>query len=110
MIVTEIDASTGIAVCVNVTSRKPHSDATVVLQHGDHSFVTHESVINYQDAREMPINLVEQALATRTSQFVCVPHDPCSPELLARIRDGLVKSKLTPKGIKTKCKVLCKIS
>jgi hypothetical protein len=102
--------STGIAVCVNVSSRKPHSDTTVILQRGDHSFVTHESVINYQDAREMPINLVEQALTARTSQFVCVPHDPCSPELLGRIRDGLVKSKPTPKGIKTKCKALWGIS
>lgn len=101
--------SPGIAVCVNVSSRKPHSDTTVILQRGDHSFVTHESVINYQDAREMPINLVEQALTARTSQFVCVPHDPCSPELLGRIRDGLAKSKPT-QGIKTKCKALWGIS
>ena len=62
--------STGIAVCVNVSSRKPHSDTTVILQRGDHSFVTHESVINYQDAREMPISLVEEALAKRTTQFL----------------------------------------
>ena len=47
--------SPGIAVCVNVSRGKPHSDTTVILQRGDHSFVTHESVINYQDAREMPI-------------------------------------------------------
>ena len=101
---TEVDAATGIAVCVNVTSKQSHSDTTLVLKAGDHRFITHESVINYQDAREMPINLVEQALVKKTEQFVCTAHDPYSEELLQRIRDGLIASKQTPKGIKAKCK------
>ena len=106
IIVTEIDANNGNAVCVNVTTRQSYSDTTLVLQVGDHSFITHESVINYSDAREMPIPLVEQALQTRTSRFVCEPRDPCSASLLNRIQKGLITSKQTPKDIKARCKKL----
>lgn len=54
----------------------------------------------------MPINLVEQALQTRTNQFVCEPRDPCSAALLTRIQRGLIASKQTPKDIKARCKGL----
>jgi hypothetical protein len=63
-------------------------------------------VVNFSDAREMPIDLVEQALQTRTRQFVCEPHDPCDAKLLARIQQGLIDSRQTPKGIKASCKKL----
>lgn len=106
IIVTEIDATTSKAVCVNVTTRQSYSDTTLVLQVGDHAFIKHESVVNYLDAREMPINLVEQALQTRTNQFVCEPRDPCSVALLNRIQQGLITSKQTPKDIKARCKRL----
>jgi len=104
VIVTEVDAVSNTAVCVNVTTRQSHSDTTCILVPGDHPFVRHESVINFSDAREMPINLVEQALQTRTKQFVCQPHDPCDAALLVRIQQGLLNSKQTPKGIKAHCK------
>ena len=106
IIVTEIDAITKKAVCVNVTTRQNHSDTTLVLQVGDHAFLKHESVVNYSDAREMPINLVEQALQNRTTQFVCQLRDPCSATLLKRIQQGLIASKQTPKDIKARCKNL----
>jgi hypothetical protein len=106
VIVTEIDVATSKAICVNVTTRQSHSDTTCILKPGDHSFVRHESVINFSDAREMPIDLVEQALQARTRQFVCEPHDPCDANLLARIQQGLIDSKQTPKGIKASCKKL----
>ena len=95
-----------MAVCVNVTSKQTHSDKTVILKPGDHPFINHESVINYQDVGERSIKLVEQLLATRTTEFPCTAHDPCSQQLLQRIRAGLIDSKLTPRGIKEKCKKL----
>ena len=109
IIVTEIDASTNRAVCVNVTTRQSYSDTTLVLQVGDHAFIQHESVVNYSDAREMPIDLVEQALQTRTNQFVCERRDPCTAALLNRIQQGLITSKQTPKDIKARCKMLWSI-
>ena len=106
IIITEIDSRTNKAVCVNVTTARSHSDTTCVLMPGDHQFVTHDSVVNYSDAREMPIDIVEQALASKTRQFVCVPHDPCDAAILARIQQGLIDSRYTPKGIKAQCKKL----
>lgn len=106
VILTEIDQATRTAICVNVTTKQSHSETTVVLKAGDHPFIKHDSVINFSDAREMPIDPVEQALSRRTVQFVCQPHDPCSAALLERIRKGLIASKQTPKGIKQKCKDL----
>jgi hypothetical protein len=106
IVLTEVDASTRKAVCVNVTTRRHHSDLTLILNSGDHPFIKHESVINYQDAREMPIDAVEQALAARTAQFVCVQREPASEDLLKRVRQGLIDSKQTPKGIKAYCRKL----
>ena len=37
-------------VIVNLTTRQPHSDDTVILHPGDHPFVLHETVVFYQDA------------------------------------------------------------
>jgi len=106
IIVSEIDAHTGKAICVNVTTLRRHSDITCVLKRGDHPFVVHDSVINYSDARELPINLVEQAFGAKTQRFVCELHEPCTAELLARIQQGLIDSRFTPKGIKMQCKRL----
>ena len=106
VVVTEVDEHSKKAICVNVTTRRPYSDTTCVLMPGDHPFVQHESVINFSDAREMAIDLVEQALAKRIRTFVCEAHDPCSEILLQRIQRGLLDSKYTPKGIKAQCRKL----
>ncbi len=106
MIITEIDQKTGTAVCVNVTSSYSHSDRTCILNVGDHAFIRHESVINFSDARQILIEHVERALSSQTSKFVCVAHQSCSDALLARIRDGLLQSRQTPKGIKEFCRKL----
>ncbi len=94
----------GTAVCVNVTTKRDDSETTVVLTAADHRFIKHESVVRFSDAREMKIELVEKLLSSRPGQFVGVLHDPCSEKLLARIRQGLLDSPMTPKEIKRKCK------
>lgn len=106
IVVAEIDAANGKAICVNVTTEQYDSDKTCRLNKGDHSFVTHPSVIYYKDARELDLKLVETAITSGIKKFVCKAHDPCSPEMLKRVQEGLVKSKDTPKGIKATCKKL----
>ena len=106
VIVAEIDPATRKAVCVNITTEQANSDKTRQLNKGDHSFVTHASVVYYKDARELDLNNVETALTAGIKKFVCTPHDSCSPDLLARIQKGLVNCKQTPKGIKAICKML----
>jgi hypothetical protein len=106
IIVTEVDQTSGTAVCVNVTSKRDDSETTVVLSVGDHRFIKHESVVRFADAREMKMELVEKLLSGRPTQFVGTLHDPCSETLLAKIRKGLLDSEMTPKEIKRKCKAL----
>ena len=106
IVITDPDLATNKAVCVNVTTQQTYSDSTCVLQPGDHPFISHTSVIFYQDARELDLTLVEKALTTGIKDFVCQAHDPCSEHLLRRIRQGLIASKHTPKGIKALCKKL----
>ena len=106
IIVAEIDAASGKAVCVNVTTEQYDSDKSCQLNKGDHSFVSHPSVIYYKDARELDLTLVEIAITSGIKKFICKPHDPCSPELLKRVQQGLIASKETPKGIKATCKQL----
>ena len=64
IIVAEIDAANGKAICVNVTTEQYYSDKTCQLNKGDHSFVTHPSVIYYKDARELDLMLVETAITS----------------------------------------------
>jgi hypothetical protein len=78
---------------VNVTTRRPNSEATCVLMPGSGvpSFVVHESVIAYQYAREM--NATQLAgLITAGSP---IPKGCCSAAVLAQIQQGgLVSSRL----------------
>jgi len=104
IVIAEIDQARGKAVCVNVTSEQPNSDKTCQLNRGDHAFVTHASVIFYQDAREIDLVMVEKALNSGIKGFICTAHDACSAALLTRIQQGLIASKQTPKGIKQTCK------
>ena len=89
----------GRTLMVNLTSRKPqlNQDLTVILQVGEHPYLTQESIVNYGDARCVETHLVEQSFSIGLG----VPNDPCSPELLRKIRDGLLSSELTPKEMVT---------
>ena len=49
-LVTAVDPQNGEAVMVNLTTRRPHSDTTTVLQPGDHPFVDRPTVAFYADA------------------------------------------------------------
>ncbi len=96
----------GEAVCVNITTQHSFSDQTVILQPGDHPFIKHPSVVHYEDAREMNLQMVYALLKQGSDKFVCVAHDPCSVDLLRCVRDGLLRSKRTPNGLKQRCKAL----
>lgn len=85
------------ALCVNITTKQDHSDLTLILNAGDHPFVRHESVIHYPDARLLDLQLVHTAL---NGGATCTQHAKCSASLLQRVREGLMRSRLTPKVCK----------
>ena len=97
------------AICVNVTTRRARCDETVIIRPGDHPFIVKESVIHYEDARSIDLKLVDELLMRGSGgKFPCVRKESCTHNLLDRIRKGLLDSKLTPKGIKERCRPLWK--
>jgi hypothetical protein len=96
----------GTAVCVNVTSWKFDCDETVILMPGEHPFIVKKSVVHYEDAQFIPLARVEQLLSMGTNKFVCEQKNPCTYKLMDKLKEGLLKSKRTPKGIKAYCRSL----
>jgi len=80
---------------VNFTTCRSHSDATVVLKAGEHPFVRHDTVVNYQDARRTD----SQSLIKACTQGVISKHEPCDSLVLKKIQRGFAKSPRTPADI-----------
>jgi hypothetical protein len=94
----------GTAVCVSVTSWKFDCDKTVILEPGDHPFITKKSIVHFEDARFIPLERVEQLIVTGTNQFVCRRHSIARHALMDRLKQGILESKRTPNGIKEYCR------
>ncbi|MGH9402023.1 MAG: hypothetical protein ACRD2P_07955 [Terriglobia bacterium] len=92
--------SNGDVAMVNVTTVRPGSDVTVIINAGEHHRITHRSVVFFQDARTTKEELVRKGIQLG----VCEKCDPCSPELLKRIQNGLFASKFTPRKIIDFCR------
>lgn len=96
VIVLAPDSVTHETVIVNLTSQKPHSDNTVVLQPGEHPFVQHPTVVFFADARIVDAKHITAAMQADTGQ----PHQDCSAALLLKIQQGLFVSIMTPQKVK----------
>jgi len=97
VLVLSSDPVTMETVMVNVTTRRAHSDSTLVLQAGEHPVVKHPSVVHYGDARIVDGRAIEAALGAGTFPA----HSDCSAALLKRIQEGLLASPFTPGKVKT---------
>jgi len=86
-------------VMVNLTSMRPGADTTVVLDRGDHSFIRHETVVYYGDARFADPGALEKGVGAG----MATRHDPLNDDLLKRVQDGLLESNETPIRIKRYC-------
>lgn len=85
-------------VMVSVTSIKPDFpyDPACVIRAGEHPFITHDSYVYYRDPRVESVAHV-QAMVDKA---VWQGKESCSPELLERIRVGLLASTRVPRHIK----------
>jgi hypothetical protein len=90
-IVISRPAADGSVVIISFTSWKFGCDESCIIEDGEHPFVHGRTVLSYPHAKS--ITLAEQAyiLANPT---LAVPHRPVSPELLARIQNAVVTSRL----------------
>ena len=100
VVITEPDSESFECVIVSVTTLRGNCDQTLVLQPGDHPFIQHPSVVFFADARIVDSRLLDQAIA----RGECLPHEPCSSELLAHIRAGVTASPHTPQKVVAFCK------
>ena len=96
VLITNPDPVTHEAIMVNVTTQRPHSDTTTILNAGDHPFVQKPSVIFYADARIADARLLDAAVR----RGACRTNTAFQPAVMRRIQDGIVASPLTPKKIK----------
>ena len=95
-----------MAVCVNVSSsRSSFYDKTLVLQPSEHKFVVKESVVRYSDASMLDLKALDRALEGNFD-FVSIKKEPCKPELLQKIQEGLLKSPHVSKDIQDKCRTI----
>ena len=83
-----------VTVCL-VTAHK-RSERLVVLYKGDHPFIQHESAIAYRFSQIRLVEDIQELLRSGAAK----PRDPVSPELLQRIRAGLLDSDFTPNGVR----------
>jgi hypothetical protein len=96
VLITRTDPASREAIMVNVTTQRPHSDTTTVLNRGDHPFIQRPSVVVYADARTVDSRLLDQAVASGAFRA----HLAFSGPILGRIQTGLQTSPFTPKKIK----------
>ncbi|MBD2500547.1 hypothetical protein [Anabaena azotica] len=84
---------------VNITTRKPNSEAVCILLPGADvpNFIVRESVVAYQYARIMNPTV----LAGLISAGSPIPKGTCSPSVLSKIQQGGLISKRLKKKFKT---------
>jgi hypothetical protein len=106
IVLTEQGAD-GRAYCVNVTSMGDHiADTTVILEAGDHPFIERQSVVLYAKAANLDLRAIENELNNPASRTNWKQFDCCTPELLERVRRGLLASRHTKRAIKDHCRSL----
>ena len=96
VLITRPHPQTHAAIMVNVTTQRPHSDTTTILNAGEHPFVQKPSVIFYADARMVDARLLDQSIASGTFRT----HATFQAAVLKKIQDGVMKSPFTPRKIK----------
>ncbi len=109
IVLTDPSPDTGDAVCVSIgTLYDWVEDRTTILNVGDHVFIKGPSAVFYKDAQVLNLKKVEREIASEQLPRLCAAKPSCSPELLTRVRAGLLESKHTRKGIKALCRTLWK--
>ena len=96
VLITNPDPATHEAIMVNVTTQRPHSETTTILNVGDHPFIQKPSVIFFADARMVDTRLLDAAV--RRGAYNA--HAAFQARVLLKIQAGLLASTFTPKKIK----------
>ncbi len=99
IVLTNPEGKPPVVIMVNITTRRPTSDCTVVLTPGEHPFVRHESVIAFEHGDFFPVSKLENGLATGQLR----KYSNINDNLFGMIKRGLLTSPRTPQKIKNYC-------
>lgn len=99
-VLTDPDPETKKVVTVMLVTARSYTDKTVVLQPGVHPFVVVDSNVNYSSANLVPLS----RLNSRVASGKAVLYSDMSPDLLRKVRKGLLASTRTPNYVKDYCK------
>ena len=96
VVITNPDPIAGEVIMVNLTTQRPHSETTTILLPGEHPFIDRPTVAFYHDARLAKAVLLDSCITQRVGRN----HASASPELVAKLQDGLLASPFTSPKIK----------
>lgn len=99
-VLTDPDGTPPRVVAVMLRTVRSYTDPTVILQPGDHPFVSHPSAVHYSSACWFPLHRLARAIAVGE----CHLKADMSPALLRRVRDGLLASPFTVEVLKQFCR------
>lgn len=86
----------GRVVTLNLTSFDSCVDPTCLIVPGEHPFVTHDSLIEYQRGKLTQLTQIEQAL----DFALFVPRQVAADALMTKIRQGALVSEFASFGVK----------
>ena len=97
VVVTEED-SNGMYILVSVSTIDPDipHDSTCEFTGGEHDFIKHPSFAAYEFAIHRHKNFIDD----KAKRKVYKPHKDASPDVVAKICDGIKKSHFTKRAIK----------
>jgi hypothetical protein len=89
MLISDPEAD-GAYVLVNFTSWREDKDQACVVDVGDHEYIRHKSCVNYKKCKILSADEVTTLLSLSN----VTSDKPLSPSLLARIREGVMDSRM----------------
>ena len=101
-VLTDPDPDTRLVVMVMLVTERTHTDRTVRLEVGDHTFISRATNVDYGGCRFVPLTKLERALETRRASL----NSDASTALLRKLREGLLASSHTPHAIVDHCRPL----
>lgn len=99
-VLTDPDPETKKVVAVMLVTARSYTDKTVELHPGSHPFVVRESNVNYSSADFVPVSRLNSRLASGDA----ILQPDMAPNLLKKVRKGLLASTRTPNYVKDYCK------
>ncbi len=95
IVITEPHPVTSEVVVVNVSTLRHGADQTVTLGVGDHSFIRHQSFINFAGAQVRSAERIAELIAANKLER----HDRCTDQLIKLLQQGIRSSEFTHKRI-----------